>query len=204
MVLALETGPCTVRKWITPDGSPGPTGVGRFKADAGRYRLYVALTCPWASRTLIARKLKVLDEGIPVTVVEPVLSTQDWRFGTYPGANKKPLFGAEYMHQLYTRADPVYTGRATVPVLWDTKQDVKVNNESANIIRMFNSAFEGLASRNIDLYPDDLAEDIEELNPWLYDRLNNDVYKAGLASSQLAYDEAVTGIFDALEQLEAR
>ena len=192
------------RNWITSDGSPGPTGTDGFKAESGRYRLYVALICPWASRTLMVRKLKGLQETITVTVVNPVLSAEGWRFGAYPGADEDPLLGAEYLHQIYTRADPVYTGRATVPVLWDTKQDVMVNNESADILRMLNSAFEDLVPSDIDLYPADLVDDIEELNPWIYDRLNNGVYKAGFASSQLAYDEAVAGIFDTLEQLEAR
>ena len=192
------------RNWITPDGGPGPSGSGGFKADAGRYHLYVALICPWASRTLIARKLKGLEEVISISVVEPQLSPQGWRFGSYPGADEDPLFGAEYMHQIYTRADPAYTGRATVPVLWDTEQDVMVNNESADIVRMFNNAFDGLAASETDLYPVDLADDIEELNPWLYDKLNNGVYKAGFASSQFAYDEAVAGVFDALDKLEAR
>ena len=192
------------RNWITPDGAPGPTGTGGFKAEAGRYRLYVALICPWASRALIARKLKGLDGFVDVTVVEPVLSDQGWRFGPYPGADEDPLFGAEYMHQIYTRADPRYTGRATVPVLWDTKQNVLVNNESADILRMFNSAFEELVPGTPDLYPADLAAEIEELNPWIYERLNNRVYKAGFASSQLAYDEAVAGVFDVLDTLEAR
>ena len=192
------------RNWITPDGAPGPTGTGGFNAEAGRYRLYIGLICPWASRTLIARKLKNLDELIPVTAVEPVLTDQGWRFGTYPGANKDPLFDAEYMHQIYTRADPNFSGRATIPVLWDMKQDVMVNNESADILRMFNTAFEALVPSEFDLYPQDLAEQIDTLNPWIYDSLNNGVYKAGFASSQLAYDEAVNGIFDTLDKLEAQ
>ena len=192
------------RHWITPDGSPGPTGDGGFEAQAGRYHLYVALICPWASRTLMARKLKGLDEIISVTVTEPALSPQGWQFGTDPGADQDPLFGARYMHEIYTRADPVYTGRATVPVLWDKKQGVMVNNESADIIRMFNGAFERLAPSDVDLYPDELAAEIDALAPWLYDNLNNGVYRAGFASSQFAYDEAVAGIFDTLDQLEER
>ena len=192
------------RNWITPDGSPGPTGSGGFTAEAGRYRLYVALICPWASRALIARKLKGLDKYIDVTVVEPVLNSQGWRFGAYPGSDTDPLFDAKYLHQIYTRADPGYTGRATVPVLWDTTRDKMVNNESADILRMFNSAFEELEPCDLNLYPDNLAAEIEELNPWLYDQLNNGVYKAGFASSQLAYDEAIAGVFETLDKLEER
>jgi putative glutathione S-transferase len=128
------------RNWITPDGSPGPTGEGGFKAEAGRYRLYVALTCPWASRTLIGRVLKGLEGLIPVTVVNPVLTDQGWAFGGYSGADADPLFGATYMHEIYTRADAHFSGRATVPVLWDMKQGVMVSNESADILRMFDTA----------------------------------------------------------------
>lgn len=192
------------RNWITPDGRPGPTGDGGFPAEAGRYRLYVALICPWASRTLIARKLKGLDALIPVTVVNPALTDQGWRFGCHPGADEDPLFGADYMHQIYTLADPRFTGRATVPVLWDTERGVMVNNESADILRMFDTAFDHLAPSGLRLYPDDLAEEIDALNPRLYDLLNNGVYKAGFASSQAAYDEAVDGVFAMLDELEER
>ncbi|MCR9272120.1 MULTISPECIES: glutathione S-transferase family protein [Mameliella] len=192
------------RNWITPDGSAGPTGEGGFKAEAGRYRLYVALICPWASRTLIARKLKGLEDLIPVTVVNPVLSDQGWQFGGYDGADADPLFDATYMHELYTRADESFTGRATVPVLWDMQQGIMVNNESADILRMFDTAFEGLVPSDLRLYPQDLAAEIDALNPVIYDRLNNGVYKAGFASSQEAYDEAVTGVFDTLDMLEDR
>lgn len=192
------------RNWITPDGAPGPTGEAGFEAEAGRYRLYVAYICPWASRTLMARKLKGLEALIPVTVVNPVLGDQGWQFGGYPDADEDPLFGASYMHELYTRADPVFTGRATVPVLWDMKRHVMVNNESADILRMFDTAFEHLAPSDLRLYPHDLSDQIEALNPRLYDKLNNGVYKAGFASSQFAYDEAVAGVFEMLDELEAR
>lgn len=192
------------RNWITPDGSAGPTGEGGFKAEAGRYRLYVALICPWASRTLIARKLKGLEHLIPVTVVNPILGDQGWRFGGYPGADADPIFGASYLHEIYTRADPVYSGRATVPVLWDMKRNVMVNNESADILRMFDTAFEHLVPSDLRLYPEDLAAAIDALNPRIYDQLNNGVYKAGFASSQLAYDEAVEGVFGMLDDLEDR
>jgi putative glutathione S-transferase len=192
------------RNWVTADGSAGPTGIGGFKAEAGRYRLYVALICPWASRTLIARALKGLENIVPVTIVEPFLTDQGWQFGDYPGADRDPLFNASYMHQLYTRAAPDYSGRATVPVLWDMKQNVMVNNESADILRMFNSAFDGLIPKSIDLYPTHLASEIDQLTPWLYHNLNNGVYKAGFASSQAAYNEAVANVFSALDQLEER
>lgn len=192
------------RNWITPDGAAGPTGVGGFRAEAGRYHLYVALICPWASRSLMARRLKGLEEMIPVTVVNPELTPQGWRFGGAKGAEADPLFGASYMHEVYTRADPSYTGRATVPVLWDTHQNVMVNNESADILRMFDTAFEHLVPSDLRLYPDDIAPDIETLNAEIYDKLNNGVYRAGFASSQGAYDEAVEGVFETLDALEAR
>ncbi|WP_417279571.1 glutathione S-transferase family protein [Celeribacter sp.] len=192
------------RNWITPDGSAGPTGEGGYKAEAGRYRLYVAFICPWASRTLIARKLKGLEDYISVTVVNPVMTDQGWQFGGYDGADEDPLFGATYIHELYTRADPHVSGRATVPVLWDTKTNTIVNNESADIVRMFDTAFEHLVPSDLRLYPDDLAADIDALNPVIYDTLNNGVYKAGFATSQEAYDEAVAGVFDMLENLEGR
>ena len=192
------------RNWITADGAPGPTGTGGFKAEAGRYRLYVALICPWASRTLIARKLKGLEDLIPVTVVNPVLTEQGWGFGGYPGADSDPLHGAAHLHELYTRADDDYTGRATVPVLWDEATDTMVSNESADIVRMFNTAFADLVPGTPDLYPADLAADIDALNAEIYDQLNNGVYKAGFASTQAAYDEAVAGVFATLDRLEDR
>lgn len=192
------------RNWITPDGSAGPTGQAGFAAEAGRYRLYVALICPWASRALIARKLKGLEALIPVTVLNPTLGAEGWAFGGYPGAEEDPLFGARHLHEIYTRADPDYTGRATVPVLWDMKQGVMVNNESADILRMFDTAFEALAPSDLRLYPADLGAEIDALNARLYDKLNNGVYKAGFASSQGAYDEAVEGVFAMLDELEDR
>ena len=192
------------RNWITPDGAPGPTGEGGFTTEPGRYRLYVALICPWASRALIARKLKGLDHIIPVTVVNPTLTDQGWSFGGFPGADGDPLFGSRYMHEIYTQADPSFTGRATVPVLWDTKRNVMVNNESADILRMFDAAFEQLVPSDVRLYPADLAAEIDALNPRLYDLLNNGVYKAGFASSQPAYEEALEGVFAMLDELEER
>ncbi len=192
------------RNWVTPTGDAGPSGEGGFKAEAGRYHLYVALICPWASRTLMVRKLKKLETVIDVTVVEPALSDQGWSFGTYPGAQKDPLMSAKFMHEIYTDADPVFTGRATVPVLWDKKRGTIVNNESADIVRMLNSAFDAFGDETVNLYPQDLAAEIDALNPELYERLNNGVYRAGFASSQTAYDEAVFGVFSTLEAMEAR
>jgi putative glutathione S-transferase len=191
------------RNWITPDGAPGPTGEGGFAAEVGRYHLYVALTCPWASRTLIGRKLKGL-ESISFSVVEPALTDQGWRFGDYPGADRDPLNGATYMHEIYTRADPHYTGRATVPVLWDKERKTIVNNESADILRMLNSGFGALASKAIDLYPEDLRAEIDALNAAVYPRLNNGVYRAGFATTQVAYEEAFIDVFGMLDELERR
>lgn len=192
----------TFRNWITPDGAPGPTGTGGYGAEKGRYRLYVALICPWASRTLIARKLKGLDDFIAVTVVNPVLGEEGWRFGGYPGADADPVFGATWMHEIYTHADPHVNGRATVPVLWDEKTGTIVSNESADILRMFNTAFADQVPETVDLYPEDLRLQIDAWNPDIYDQLNNGVYKAGFASTQLAYDEAVAGVFAMLDRLE--
>lgn len=192
------------RSWVTPDGAPGPTGEGGFKAASGRYHLYVALICPWASRTLIARKLKGLEAAVSISVVEPALTDQGWRFGHYPGANEDTLNGATYMHEIYTSADPHFTGRATVPVLWDKERRTIVNNESADIVRMFNSGFGGLAHHAIDLYPEALRAEIDALNALIYPRLNNGVYRAGFATTQLAYEEAFGEVFGMLDELEAR
>lgn len=187
------------RNWVTPDGAPGPTGRGGFAAEAGRYHLYVALICPWAHRTLIARKLKGLEGAISISVVEPALTPQGWRFAE--GADA--VNGAGYMHEIYTAADPVFTGRATVPVLWDKATGTIVSNESADILQMFNRGFGALAS-GPDLRPDDLTDQIEALNDFIYPRLNNGVYRAGFATTQVAYDEAVAEVFQALDALEER
>lgn len=192
------------RNWITSDGAAGPTGGDGFKAEAGRYHLYVALICPWASRTLIARKLKGLEDVISVSVVEPTLTDQGWRFGDYPGADRDTLNGATYVHEIYTRAEPNFTGRATVPVLWDKTKKTIVNNESADIVRMLNSGFGALASPAYDLYPPDLAADIDVLNTRMYERLNNGVYRAGFATTQDAYEDAFRDVFAMLDDLEPR
>lgn len=192
------------RSWVTPDGAPGPAGEGGFAAASGRYHLYVALICPWASRTLIARQLKGLDAAVSVSVVEPVLTDEGWRFGHYPGANADTLNGATYLHEIYTRADPHFTGRATVPVLWDKERRTIVNNESADIVRMFNTGFGRLAHHAINLYPEALRSEIDALNDKIYPRLNNGVYRAGFATTQAAYEEAFADVFGMLDELEAR
>ena len=175
-----------------------------FKAEAGRYHLYVALICPWASRTLIARKLKGLEEAISVSVVEPALTDQGWRFGDYPGSNRDQLNGASYLHEIYTKVDPEFSGRATVPVLWDKQRRTIVNNESADIVRMLNAGFGALANNTIDLYPEDLRAEIDALNDRIYRRLNNGVYRAGFATTQEAYEEAFWDVFGMLDELEQR
>jgi putative glutathione S-transferase len=185
------------RNWVTSDGSSD------FPAEAGRYHLYVALICPWASRALIARKLKRLESAVSISVVEPTLTAQGWRFGSYPGSTLDAVNGATYMHELYTAADPGFTGRATVPALWDKKTKAIVSNESADIVRMFNSGFGALAS-GPDLYPADLAAQIDALNDVIYPGLNNGVYRAGFATTQIAYDEAFAVVFQTLNMLEVR
>ncbi|WP_243373330.1 glutathione S-transferase family protein [Microvirga solisilvae] len=189
------------RNWVTPDGSAGPTGEGGFRAEAGRYHLYVALICPWASRTLIARTLKGLESAISLSIVEPALTDQGWRFGEGAGACDA-INGATYMHEIYTKADPAFTGRATVPVLWDKERQTIVNNESADIVRMFNSGFGKLANDRFDLYPQDLRASIDALNDMIYPSLNNGVYRAGFATTQEAYEEAFHQVFATLDRLE--
>ena len=192
------------RNWVTPDGSAGPTGEAGFNAEPGRYHLYVALICPWASRTLIGRKLKGLEDVISVSVVEPELSDHGWGFGDAAGADLDTVNGARFLHEIYTRADPTISGRATVPVLWDKKLGTIVNNESADILRMLNSGFGDLAHNSFDLYPADLREEIDALNARIYPRLNNGVYRAGFATTQVAYEEAFHDVFAMLDGLEGR
>lgn len=192
------------RNWVTPDGTAGPTGEDGFKAEAGRYHLYVALVCPWASRALMARKLKGLDEVISASVVNPRLGEFGWSFDPFPGSDPDPVLGARYVHEIYTAADPLYTGRATVPVLWDKQRGTIVNNESADILRMFGSGFDHLAARACDLYPADLRDQIDVLGERIYAPLSNGVYRAGFAQSQEAYDEAVLAVFATLDEMDAR
>ncbi|PTW54983.1 putative glutathione S-transferase [Breoghania corrubedonensis] len=187
------------RNWITADGSPGPTGEGGFEAEAGRYHLYVANACPWAHRSLIFRKLKKLEDMITVSVVEPLMLEEGWTF-----AEPDPINAVTRLYKVYLAADLTYTGRVTVPVLWDKKRKTIVSNESADIIRMFNSAFDGIGAANGDYYPEDLREEIDEINAKVYDTVNNGVYKAGFATSQDAYEEAFNALFSSLDDLEKR
>jgi glutathionyl-hydroquinone reductase len=192
------------RHWITPDGSPGPSGEGGFPAEPDRYHLYVSWACPWAHRTLIFRQLKGLEKLISVSVVNPFMHDPGWSFEAHPGSTPDHLHGARYLHELYTRADPDYTGIVTVPVLWDKQRDTIVNNESAEIIRMFNSAFDAFTDRDADYYPESLRPEIDAVNERVYDTLNNGVYRAGFAASQNAYDRAFDALFDTMDWLEGR
>ena len=192
------------RSWITADGAPGPSGGGGFAAEAGRYHLYVSLACPWAHRTLIVRALKGLGDAIDVSVVHPDMLSDGWTFDAdFPGATGDRLFGSAFARDVYLRAKPDMTGRVTVPILWDTRTDAIVSNESAEIVRMFNDAFDGMTGNALDLYPADLRAVIDRVNERVYHDVNNGVYKAGFATTQDAYDGAVRALFDALDWLEA-
>ncbi|MCK0165017.1 glutathione S-transferase family protein [Marinobacter sp. S6332] len=192
------------RNWVTADGSPGPDGEGGFKAESGRYHLYVSLACPWAHRTLIFRKLKGLEKHISVSVVHPDMVENGWEFQPDDSAHKDDLHDFRFMHQVYTKAAPDYTGRVTVPALWDKHQNTIASNESAEIIRMFNSAFDGLEGVNTDLdfYPEALRADIDAVNERVYDTVNNGVYKAGFATAQDQYEKAYAELFESLDWLE--
>ncbi|MEQ9261248.1 MAG: glutathione S-transferase family protein [Roseovarius sp.] len=193
------------RNWITADGSAGPSGEGGFPAESGRYHLYVSLACPWAHRALIFRALKGLAPHIGVSVVHPDMREEGWELrDDYPGATGDALYGLPYLRDLYTRADPGISGRVTVPVLWDKQRETIVSNESAEIIRMFNTAFDGITGNTDDYHPAPLRDTIEDVNARVYDTVNNGVYKAGFATSQEAYDAAVHPLFDSLDWLEAR
>ncbi|NII09290.1 glutathione S-transferase family protein [Oleiagrimonas sp. C23AA] len=192
------------RHWITPDGAPGPTGEGGFKAERGRYHLYIARACPWAHRTMIMRALKGLEDIISYSVTHWLMADEGWTFQMAPGVIPDPHYHAPSIHALYTRADPHCNGRATVPVLWDLERDTIVSNESADIMRMLNSAFDGVGAREGDYYPKALHDEIDALNARIYDTVNNGVYKAGFASSQDAYEEAVLPLFETLDRLEQR
>ncbi|HEX2527108.1 MAG TPA: glutathione S-transferase family protein [Geminicoccus sp.] len=192
------------RNWVTADGSAGPSGKRGFPAEPGRYHLYVSYACPWAHRTLIMRSLKGLESMIGLSVVHWRMAEQGWTFEDGPGVVPDPLIGARYLHEIYTHAEPGFTGRVTVPVLWDKQAQTIVSNESSEIIRMFNSAFDGVDAKPGDYYPDDLATEIEALNERIYKTLNNGVYRAGFATRQEAYEEAVGPLFDTLDWLEER
>ncbi|ALP54476.1 glutathionyl-hydroquinone reductase YqjG [Candidatus Tenderia electrophaga] len=192
------------RNWVTRDGAPGPSGQGGFKAESGRYHLYVSLACPWAHRTLIMRTLKRLEPHIGVTVVDPHMLEHGWAFTGNLGSDLDNINGHDYLHQLYTHTQPDYSGRVTVPVLWDKQGHTIVNNESAEIIRMFNDAFSSLTDADNDFYPEALRRDIDEINAFVYENINNGVYRCGFATEQSAYDEAFEQLFGALDELEAR
>jgi putative glutathione S-transferase len=190
------------RNWVTVDGSAGPSGVAGFKAEANRYHLYVSYACPWAHRTLIVRKLKHLEDIISVSVVHPHMGPNGWDFRTYPGATGDTLYGSEYMHQLYSRADSSYSGIVTVPVLWDKQQQTIVNNESSEIIRMLNHAFNAWGDADVDLYPVALRSDIDAINQRVYAGVNNRVYQVGFAQTQAVYEHNVDSLFAILDELE--
>ncbi len=193
------------RNWITPDGAPGPTGEGGFKAESGRYHLYVSYACPWAHRTLIFRVLKGLTEHVTVDATHPDMLDDGWTFDAgFDGATGDTVMGKRFLREVYLEADPAFTGRVTVPVLWDKVRRTIVSNESADIIRMFNSAFDGLTANRLDFRPAELRAEIDALNARIYDTVNNGVYKAGFATTQEAYDEAVHPLFDTLDMLEDR
>lgn len=198
-----ERSQAQFRNWVTPDGSAGPTGRAGFRAEAGRYHLYVSLACPWAHRTLILRVLKGLEAMIGVSVVNPYMGKDGWTFEPAPGVVADPVGAADFLYQVYLRADARYSGRVTVPVLWDRARDTIVSNESADIIRMFNSAFDGLGAKAGDYAPEALLARIDAINADIYDSVNNGVYKAGFATAQAVYEQEVARLFARLDQLEA-
>jgi putative glutathione S-transferase len=192
------------RNWVTADGSPGPSGKGGFRAEPHRYHLYVAFACPWAHRTLILRALKGLDSMIGVSAVNSYMGAEGWTFAPGPETIADDVNGAQRVYELYTLADPKYSGRATVPILWDKEQRTIVSNESAEIVRMLNSAFDRVGAKEQDFYPAELRAEIDELNAYIYPNVNNGVYRAGFATTQEAYEEAVKAVFAALDTLEQR
>ena len=199
-----ERPPSAFRNWVTADGSPGPTGIGGFVAEAGRYHLYVSLACPWMHRTLIMRRLKGLEDVVSLSVVHWRMRERGWTFSPGPCVTGDPLNGAQTLYEVYLAADQRYTGRVTVPVLWDKERHTIVSNESAEILRMFNTAFNGTGAAPGDYYPEQLRADIDALNDRIYRDVNNGVYRAGFATTQEAYEEAVLSVFETLDWLEAR
>ncbi len=196
--------PTAFHHYVTADGGPGPTGKSGFPAEAGRYHLYVSLACPWAHRTLIFRKLKKLDDVISVSVTAAQFGKKGWEFGTEPGATLDTVNGKSVLADIYTLADPHYTGRASVPVFWDKKQRTIVNNESSEIIRMLNSAFDAFTDVRTDYYPAALRAEIDRVNEAVYETVNNGVYRSGFATTQAAYEEAACALFATVDQIEAR
>ena len=198
-----ERSAAKFRNWVTADGSAGPSGDGGFKAESGRYHLYVSYACPWAHRALIFRALKGLEDHISISAVHPDMLGDGWTFATdFPGATGDTLFDYPYARDIYTRADPKFSGRVTVPILWDKTNETIVSNESSEIIRMFNSAFDAITGNTADYWPEHLRDDIETINSRIYDTVNNGVYKCGFATTQTAYDEAVHPLFDSLDWIE--
>lgn len=192
------------RHWITKDGSPGPTGDGGFKAEPGRYHLYVSYACPWAHRTLIFRVLQGLEDIISVSVVHPLMPAESWVFAEYPGATEDHVNNTKYLYENYQLANPQFNGLVSVPMLWDKKLNTIVNNESSEIIRMFNSAFDEFGNTNVDFYPEALQQKIAAINQVIYDNVNNGVYRAGFATTQQAYNKAFDRLFSTLDELEER
>lgn len=199
-----ERSESAFRNWITADGSAGPSGEAGFAAEPDRYHLYVAYACPWAHRTLIFRKLKGLEKMIPISVVNPLMKENGWTFESGYKVVPDPVHNATYLHEIYTAAKPDYSGRVTVPTLWDNKTGTIVNNESAEIIRMFNSAFDNVGAKPGDYYPQELREEIDALNEKIYHNVNNGVYKSGFATTRQAYEEAVVPLFETLDELDRR
>lgn len=192
------------RNWVTKDGSAGPTGEDGFAAEPGRYHLYVSFACPWAHRTLIFRTLKGLEDVISISVVHPLMPAESWVFGEYSGATEDHVNNANYLYENYLKADPHFNGLVTVPVLWDKKRQTIVNNESSEIIRMLNSAFDDFGNANVDFYPEALRKEIDTINKPIYDNINNGVYRAGFAKTQEAYNKAFDRLFNTLDELEER
>lgn len=192
------------RNWITPDGSPGPSGSGGFAAEAGRYHLYVSLACPWAHRTVIFRHLKRLENFVSMSVASWHMGELGWTFDLDEGSSGDAVNGAQRIADIYLLADPKYTGRCSVPVLWDKQRKTIVSNESSEIIRMLNSAFDGLTNERTDYYPPELRIDIDATNDLVYPNVNNGVYRAGFATTQAAYEDAFHNVFDALDEIERR
>jgi putative glutathione S-transferase len=190
------------RNWVTPDGSPGPTGEGGFNAEPGRYHLYVSLACPWAHRTVIFRKLKGLENVISLGIVSPDMLKDGWTFNKDEGSSGDQVNGKDKLSELYVLADPKYTGRVSVPVLWDKRRKTIVNNESSEIIRMLNSAFDAFTNVHTDYYPAALRGEIDKINDLVYPNINNGVYRAGFATAQAAYELTFRGVFDALDEIE--
>jgi glutathionyl-hydroquinone reductase len=194
--------PTHFRNWVTPDGSPGPSGEGGFPAEPGRYHLYVSLACPWAHRTVIYRKLKALENVVSVSIVSPDMLKDGWTFNTDEGSTGDSVNGKSKLLEIYVLADRRYTGRVSVPILWDKQRKTIVNNESSEIIRMLNSAFDAFTDVRTDYYPPALRAQIDKINELIYPNINNGVYRAGFATSQAAYEEAFHNLFDTLDEIE--